>query len=243
MPNRILRAAILTSEKVNELTWTGEIFFRRLMSVVDDFGRYDARPSIMRCNLFPLRLDRVSESDIIKWMNECSKAELVRFYHVDKKPYLEILQFDQVLRIKKSKYPACIASATHLHSTCMSEVETEVEVETESETRIRIEVEGKIQEIKNSSIWIEQTAMHFKIPITEIQSLLNTFLGELDLKEDLSKPIKDIKTHFINALKKNSINAKPNNNNRQAGLDGLAKLTERVLQQPFTLIDNNSGNR
>ncbi len=39
MPNRIIREGILTSEAVNSLSWEAEVFFRRLLSVVDDFGR------------------------------------------------------------------------------------------------------------------------------------------------------------------------------------------------------------
>lgn len=105
MPDRILRANILTSDPVNSLCWPAEVFYRRLMSVVDDFGRYDARPSILRANLYALKLNYVSEADIVKWMNDCSEAGLVSFYEVEGKRYLELLKFDQRLRAKKSKYP------------------------------------------------------------------------------------------------------------------------------------------
>ena len=36
MPNRILREGILTSERVNALSWEAEVFYRRLMSAVDE---------------------------------------------------------------------------------------------------------------------------------------------------------------------------------------------------------------
>jgi hypothetical protein len=105
MPDRVVRAGILTSDRVNELSWASEVFYRRLMSVTDDYGRYDARPSILRAELFALKLDRVSEPDIVKWLNECSKAGLVRIYTVNNKAYLEIQDFNQRLRAMKSKYP------------------------------------------------------------------------------------------------------------------------------------------
>ena len=38
MPSRVIRDGILESESVNALSWEAELFFRRLMSVVDDFG-------------------------------------------------------------------------------------------------------------------------------------------------------------------------------------------------------------
>lgn len=106
MPDRIVRAGILDSDRVNMLSWAAEVFYRRLMSVADDYGRFDARPSKLRASLYALKLDRVSEPDIVKWLGECSKAGLVRMYTVNSKQYLEILDFNQRLRAMKSKYPA-----------------------------------------------------------------------------------------------------------------------------------------
>jgi hypothetical protein len=36
MPNRILRAGIITSDRVNALDFGAEVFYRRLMSAVDE---------------------------------------------------------------------------------------------------------------------------------------------------------------------------------------------------------------
>lgn len=105
MPDRIIRADILTSESVDQLSWQAEVFYRRLMSVADDFGRYEGRPSILRAAMYPLKLDKVSEPDVVKWLGECSKAGLVRKYTVDGKEYIEISKFRQRLRAMKSRYP------------------------------------------------------------------------------------------------------------------------------------------
>ena len=51
MPDRIVRQGILTSDRVNQLDWGAECFYRRLMSIVDDYGRYDARPAVLRAQL------------------------------------------------------------------------------------------------------------------------------------------------------------------------------------------------
>lgn len=96
---------ILTSESVNRLSWPAEVFYRRLMSVVDDFGRYDGRPAVLRASLYALKVDRVSEPDIGKWIRECEEAALVRRYTVAAKPYLELLKFEQKVRAVKSKWP------------------------------------------------------------------------------------------------------------------------------------------
>lgn len=105
MPNRILREGILASEPVNELGWAEECFYRRLHSVVDDFGRYSAHPSLLRAACYPLRLNDVSDQDVGKWLAVCATKGLVRVYQVDGKRYLEVTKFEQRMRAKKSKCP------------------------------------------------------------------------------------------------------------------------------------------
>jgi len=91
MPTRLLREDILTSERVDQLDAPAEVFYRRLMSKVDDYGLYDARPAILRSQLYALRLDRVREADIARWIAACEKAGLIALYEVTAKPYLQML--------------------------------------------------------------------------------------------------------------------------------------------------------
>lgn len=123
MPNRLLREGILSSERIAALAWDEEVFYRRLMSVVDDFGRYDANPKLVRAACYPLHLDKVSDADIGKWLRATEKAGLVSVYPaLDGKRYLELLDFKQQVRAKASKYPSRdepmsdrrAAPATHL---------------------------------------------------------------------------------------------------------------------------------
>lgn len=83
MPSRLLREGILDSRAVNALGFPAEVFYRRLMSVVDDFGRFDGRPEVLRCRLYPLKVDTVREADISRWIAECEKAGLIALYAVD----------------------------------------------------------------------------------------------------------------------------------------------------------------
>lgn len=107
MPNRILREGILTSERIARLAWPEEVFYRRLMSAVDDFGRYYAHPSLLKAALYPLQLEKITDSDIGKWLTALVEAALVRVYPAsDGKRYLELLDFRQQVRAKESKYPA-----------------------------------------------------------------------------------------------------------------------------------------
>lgn len=91
MPNRWLREGILDSERINALDWPEEVFYRRLMSKVDDYGLFDARPAILRTTLYPLRVDRVREADIARWIATCEKAGVIALYVYGGKPYGQML--------------------------------------------------------------------------------------------------------------------------------------------------------
>lgn len=144
MPNRILREGILTSERVNLLSWEAEVFYRRLMSVVDDFGRYSAHPALLRAALYPLKLDTVRDANVERLLAECERASLVRVYEVtDARPdrsttsvgrssrervgsskrYLEIADFRQQVRAKESKYPHPPSDELRLRSACVADAQ------------------------------------------------------------------------------------------------------------------------
>lgn len=104
MPSRLIREGILTSERVDALDFPSEVFYRRLMSKVDDHGLFDARASVLRASLYPLRVDRVREADISRWIAMCEKAGLIALYSHDGKPYLRMLDTRWPAR-SDPKYP------------------------------------------------------------------------------------------------------------------------------------------
>ena len=104
MPDRYLRGGIITSDAVNSLSFGGEVFYRRLMSVVDDYGRFDGRPAVLLAALFPLKLDEVAVSQIEAWLEECDDTGLVQRYSVEGKQYIQIYRFNQRIR-SASKWP------------------------------------------------------------------------------------------------------------------------------------------
>ncbi len=119
MPNRILRDGILSSERIAALGWPEEVFYRRLMSVVDDYGRYYATSMLLRAACYPLHLDKVSDADIGKWLQATEKAGLVSVYPApDGKRYLQLADFRQQVRAKDSRFPAPDA---HMRSTCTAD--------------------------------------------------------------------------------------------------------------------------
>jgi hypothetical protein len=121
VPNRILREGIVTSARIASLTWPAEVFYRRLMSVVDDFGRYHAHPMLLRAACYPMQLDKVSDSDVGKWLGETRKAALVRVYESSGAAYLEMLDFRQQVRAKASKFPDPPADAEQTLCECIAD--------------------------------------------------------------------------------------------------------------------------
>jgi hypothetical protein len=106
MPNRILREGILTSEPVAGLSWAEEVFYRRLQSIVDDYGRYEASAQLLRSKCYPLHTDaQVKAAQVWKWLEACANAGLVIVYSCAGKTYLEVCKFGQQQRTK-SKYPS-----------------------------------------------------------------------------------------------------------------------------------------
>jgi hypothetical protein len=107
MPNRIIKESVCTSENIDLLSTEAESFFYRLIVSCDDYGRMDARFSILRAKCYPLKVDKIKEKDIDKWLLELIKADLITYYVFNSRPYLEFKtwQDHQQVRANKSKFP------------------------------------------------------------------------------------------------------------------------------------------
>ena len=104
MPDRILRASICTSETLASLSAEAERLFLRLIVSADDYGRFDGRPAIVRAHCFPLMLDRISDDDVVAWLDELVAADLVQLYQVGGKPYLALTTWSRHQRPPRAAY-------------------------------------------------------------------------------------------------------------------------------------------
>lgn len=150
----MIREGFLDSEKVAALSWRTECFFHRLLLVADDYGLFDARPTVLRTRLFPLHLDKVSNQDIQDCLHETEEAGLVRAYCVGGKDYVQIINFGQ-RRQSKPKFPLpdgespcnIVSHGSSRESTVnngesrKSTAYTETETETETESKTYTETE------------------------------------------------------------------------------------------------------
>lgn len=106
MPNRIIKESICTSDSVDQLSWFEEVLFYRLIVNCDDYGRYDGRPAIIKNRIFPLK-SKLSEKSVKDALLKLVNADLILYYVVDGKPYIQLRTWDehQRIRAKRSKYP------------------------------------------------------------------------------------------------------------------------------------------
>ena len=106
MGNRILKESIKTSDEIDQLTWFEYACFTRLILTVDDYGRYPAKPMLLRNILFPIRGD-ISTDAIEVALKHFVELDLIQVYTVDGKEYLQLTTWakHQTIRNKKSKYP------------------------------------------------------------------------------------------------------------------------------------------
>lgn len=117
------------SERVNALDPQAELFYRRLMSVVDDYGRIEDNPKLLLVKCFPLQIDRISPTQVSAWLTACGLGSdtcrpLITRYQVNGKNYLQINNFGQRTRFEKypapsqdSVPPSQAARASHSRST------------------------------------------------------------------------------------------------------------------------------
>ena len=94
----------MTSGRVASLSWEAEVFYRRLLSLVDDYGLSDARPSVLRSALYPLQLEKMSECNVQRCLAACETAGLILLFTRNGKSFLMVRDFGQSLR-SAPKYP------------------------------------------------------------------------------------------------------------------------------------------
>jgi hypothetical protein len=120
MPNRIIKESICTSDNLDSCSYKAEVLFYRILVNCDDYGRMDARISVLKSRCFPLRIDSLPNEDITKWLSELVEADLVFTYSCDgiDRNYLQVKTWEnhQQIRARRSKYPEPDSNGNHLLS-------------------------------------------------------------------------------------------------------------------------------
>ncbi len=96
--SRLLANKILTSEKLNAIDEGSENLFYHILVLVDDFGRYYAKPEIIRAYCYPLR--ELSLQVIIERLDELELIRLIQRYRNNGETYLEIVEFEKYQKFR-----------------------------------------------------------------------------------------------------------------------------------------------
>jgi len=115
MPTRYLRPGIRDSELIDRLSTVAETLYYRLIATVDDFGRFDARPAMIKSQCFPIK-DSINAKRCQELLHELASGKLIVLYRQNDKDYLQMCKWDNVPRSHVSKFPAptdeCIRAYT-----------------------------------------------------------------------------------------------------------------------------------
>lgn len=104
MPQRFLKPGLITSPKWESCSWHAQSFYVRILTLVDDFGRYDAEPILLKSHAFPIRED-VKTGKVEELCGELQGSGLVEFYIVAGKRFLQVTNWTERARSEKSRFP------------------------------------------------------------------------------------------------------------------------------------------
>lgn len=110
MPQRFLRPGITNSDGWNAISWQAQSFFIRILTLVDDYGRYDGRLAILHAHCFALRSD-VTIKQTAGFRSELQESGLATVYIVDAKEFIQLSKWQERAR-GNSKYPDPLTGET-----------------------------------------------------------------------------------------------------------------------------------
>lgn len=109
MPNRILRASLRQSQRWNSLSFLAQSLYVRILTLVDDYGRYEAHPQLLANECFPYGDDKgepVSRDALEQSLRSICTANMAVLYEHEGKRLLQLLRWKEHARTD-SKFPEC----------------------------------------------------------------------------------------------------------------------------------------
>lgn len=104
MPDRMLRAAMIGSEKLAQVDDQSALLYDRLLVIADDFGLVDMSPVSLMMRAVPGRQTYTAQV-VERCVGQLVKVGLVRDYKQDGKRYGAITRWNQTRWAQKPKHP------------------------------------------------------------------------------------------------------------------------------------------
>jgi hypothetical protein len=115
MPSRVIRGEINASRSLACVSLEADLTFRALIVAVDDYGRMEADPLVLKAALFPRR-PKVTPERVAAYVQELAEEGCVQLYRVAGVLYLQLVNWEvyrgKQNRSKESRYPAPPASGS-----------------------------------------------------------------------------------------------------------------------------------
>lgn len=109
MPVRILRPTLRQSERWNRCSFFEQSFYIRLITIADDYGRYEAHTALLASECFPYgNADGlpVLANEIDGMLRALASKDLLFVYEFDGKQYFQLTRWRERVRLEKgSHYP------------------------------------------------------------------------------------------------------------------------------------------
>lgn len=170
--------------------------FYRLIVNCDDYGRFDARPAILKARLFPLK-EKVAVKEITDALRKLISIGCVVLYEHDKKPFLYLPSWEthQIIRAKRSKYPTPAANMQSSACNCIQMIADDIDgfrnpIQSESKD----ESESKDGQTPPLIMQKEKRVNIDFIPDERLQDVFAEFIEHRSL---MRKPINQLAAHKL----------------------------------------------
>jgi hypothetical protein len=122
MPKRFIKDSCRTSKTLDRLSAEAERMFWRLVTVADDYGRFEAEIPLLASSCFPLRNGKMKIDHVAKWFSELC-VDHVRLYSYKDKLFGYFVNWEESqgkARADKSRFPdpnhADARTCTQMHA-------------------------------------------------------------------------------------------------------------------------------
>lgn len=141
MPNRIIRESARTSPSLDRLSAEAERLFWRLVTVADDFGRFEADPRLILSACFPLRIGAMTVAEVQRSLAELADAAdpIIAIYEVRGRVYGEFCNWERHngKRAKSSKHPGPSCTQVHADARTCTQVHADAPLKREARYETR----------------------------------------------------------------------------------------------------------
>src|ERR1035437_3196677 len=111
MPQRFLRPGITNSERWNTVSFACQSFYIRILTHVDDYGRFDGRPAVLHGHCFSVWNEQnpkqqINLQQVEQMLQQLAAGFLIDWYDQEGKKVVQLVQWQERIREgTRSKWP------------------------------------------------------------------------------------------------------------------------------------------